>query len=205
MALTLYDNVDSSNALKVRFLLAELGLDAELVDVPLDAVRPAWYLELHPFGTIPCLVDGELAITESNAILRYLSRREGRDDLYPADPALAARIDLLLDALSLQLRPLLWAVEEPIQHGGRRADPAAVRELEAGLVAWERLLAANGELLERFTIADIGIAGRLAKVHALPIAPDNIPLTSRVLERALERPAFARALRGDSFRSTSRG
>ena len=193
MALTLYDNADSSNALKVRFLLAELGLEAELVDLPLDAARPGWYREVHPFATIPCLVDGELVITESNAILRYLARREQRDDLYPGDPVLAARADMLLDALSLQLRPLLWAVEEPIFYGGTSADPADVRELEAGLAAWERLLAANGALLARFTIADIAITGRMAKVHALPIAAGSIPLTSGVLERAVRRPAYALA------------
>ena len=193
MALMLYDTRDSSNALKLRFLLAELGLAAELVEVALAGERPGWYRELHPFATVPCLVDGELVITESNAALRYLARRDGRDDLYPADPALAARVDALMDALSLQLRPLLWAVEEPIQSGGGAADPAAVRELAHGLVAWERLLAANGELRTRFTIADIAITGRMAKIHTLPIEPGSIPLTSGLLERATGRAAFARA------------
>ena len=193
MALTLYDNAGSSNALKVRFLLAELGLDAELVEVPLGAERPGWYRELHPFATIPCLVDGELVITESNAILRYLARREGRDDLYPGEPALAARVDVLMDALSLQLRPLLWAVEEPLFYGGTRADPGDVRELEGGLAAWERLLGDNAALLTLFTVADIAITGRMARVHELPIAEGSIPLTSAVLERAISRPAYALA------------
>ena len=193
MALTLYDNDGSSNALKIRFLLAELGLEAELVDVPLDGARPGWYRKLHPFATIPCLVDGPLVLTESNAILRYLARREGRDDLSPADPVLAARVDMLLDALSLQLRPLLWAVEEPILYAGTNADPASVRELEDGLAAWERLLAANHDLLTRFTIADVAITGRMSKVRGLPIGADSIPLTSGVLARAMRRPAYARA------------
>ena len=193
MSLTLYDNAGSSNALKVRFLLAELGLDAELVEVPLGAERPSWYRELHPFATIPCLVDGELVLTESNAILRYLARRERRDDLYPREPALAARVDVLMDALSLQLRPLLWGVEEPLFYGGTKADPGAIRELESGLAAWERLLGDNAVLLTRFTIADIAIAGRMAKVHDLPIAEGSIPLTSGVLERAISRPAYTLA------------
>ena len=193
MALTLYDHPGSSNALKVRFLLAELGLAAELVHVQLDGARPASYLALHPFGTIPCLVDGDLVVTESNAMLRYLARREGRDDLYPADPRLGARIDMLLDALSLQLRPLLWAVEECVVYGVRPLEPAVLAELEAGLAAWERLLAANDELAARFTIADIGIAGRLSQISALPVGTATIPRTLALLERAMARPAFAAA------------
>ncbi len=70
MALTLYDNRDSSNALKLRFLLAELGLAAELVEVELAGERPGWYREVHPFATVPCLVDGELVNPESTAARR---------------------------------------------------------------------------------------------------------------------------------------
>jgi glutathione S-transferase len=65
----------SGNALKVRFLLAELGLDYEIVEVPRPRPRPDWYLELNPAGGVPTLVDGDLVLSESNAILRYLAQR----------------------------------------------------------------------------------------------------------------------------------
>ena len=35
--------------------------------------------------------DGEFELGESNAILRYLANREGRDDLYPVEPRERAR------------------------------------------------------------------------------------------------------------------
>jgi glutathione S-transferase len=41
--LELYDHPVSSNALKVRFLLAELGLDYERIRVPIERPRPDWY------------------------------------------------------------------------------------------------------------------------------------------------------------------
>ena len=50
--LTLYDNPDSTNALKVRILLAELGQEARSIAVPLEGERHAEYLDLHPFGLI---------------------------------------------------------------------------------------------------------------------------------------------------------
>jgi glutathione S-transferase len=81
MSLVLYDNPISSNAMKVRFLLAELELDYERRHVPIARPRPADYVARYPFGTIPFLEDGDLALGESNAMLRYLANREGRSAL----------------------------------------------------------------------------------------------------------------------------
>ena len=91
MALLLYDNPASSNALKARFMLAEVGLDYERRTVPFDQPRPDWYLAVNPVGGIPTLEDDGLVLAESHAILRYLAAREGRDDLYPAEPRERAR------------------------------------------------------------------------------------------------------------------
>ena len=109
--LELYDHPVSSNALKVRFLLAELGLDYERIRVPIERPRPDWYAEVNPLVGIPSLRDGDLVLSESNAILRYLANREGRHDLYPVDPAARARVDMMLDRFSLTLRPALFQVE----------------------------------------------------------------------------------------------
>jgi len=96
MSLVLYSNPASSNAMKVRFLLAELGLEYEREHVPLARPRPDWYVEIYPFGTIPFLRDGDFELGESNAILRYLADREGRADLYPREPRERNRLDPLV-------------------------------------------------------------------------------------------------------------
>ena len=77
MGILLYDNPASSNAMKVRFLLAELGLAYERKHVPLARPRPDWYLARYPFGTVPFLEDGDFELGESNAILRYLRQPRG--------------------------------------------------------------------------------------------------------------------------------
>jgi len=110
MALVLYDNPASSNAMKVRLLLAELGEAYERRRVPLARPRPDWYLERYRFGTIPFLEDGELALGESNTILRYLAQSRGRHDLYPSEPRARARVDWALDAWSTQIRGGLFPV-----------------------------------------------------------------------------------------------
>src|SRR4029453_18024452 len=133
--LVLYDNPSSSNALKARFLLAELGLEYERRYVPFAEPRPAEYVALNPFGRIPTLIDGELVLPESNAILRYLADREGREDLYPRDPAQRAPVEAALDAWSTQVRPALFPLEMAAifhrdrERGGgtwQEGDPAAI-------------------------------------------------------------------------------
>ena len=94
MSLVLYTNPASSNAMKVRFLLAELGLEYERKHVPIGRPRPDWYVEIYPFGTIPFMRDGDLELGESNAMLRYLANREGRTDLYPALSGFEERLPL---------------------------------------------------------------------------------------------------------------
>src|SRR3954451_12639335 len=104
VALILHANPRSSNAQKVRFLLGELGLVAEIREVPFGVERPQWHLAVNPVGGIPALVDGDLHLAESHAILRYLAAREGRTDLYPADLAERARVDWVLDGIATTVR-----------------------------------------------------------------------------------------------------
>lgn len=191
MTLRLYDDPKSTNAIKVRFLLAELGLDYERVDTPIGSMDRA----VHPFGLIPALVDGDLTVTESNTALRYLAERAGRDDLRGADPVARARVDMALDSLSLEVRPALWAVEEVVVYGLEAPDAAErTRALEDVLAAFDRLLDADGPYaLGAFTIADCALAGRALHLPRLGLDPAVAPRTFRAVAAAQERPAFAAA------------
>ena len=101
MSLILYDNPASTNAHKVRFLLAELDLEAEIRVMPLHAPTVA-YRKVHPFGLIPTLVDGDFVITESNVDCALAGRLHFAQRL-GLDPDCAPR---LLRALrAVQTRP----------------------------------------------------------------------------------------------------
>lgn len=197
MRLVLYDNHASTNAHKVRLLLAELGLEAERRLVELH--RPtADYRRLHPFGLVPTLVDGDLVITESNVALRYLAERNGRDDLRGASPRMRARVDVLLDSLSLEVRPVLWELERIVVYG-QAADEAATIEARANLrdalSAYDRLLDGTGpHALGSLTIADCAIAGRLHHLDRLGLDPEPAPRLHRALTAIRARPAWAAAI-----------
>ena len=75
----------SPNPSKVALLLEELGLDYD--PVPVDPRRgqqfePA-FLAVNPNGKVPAIVDGEVTVFDSNAILLYLAEKTGR--FIPAD------------------------------------------------------------------------------------------------------------------------
>ena len=204
--LVLYDHPVSSNALKVRFLLAELGLSCEKVHVPFSWPRPETYTALNPFGRIPTLVDDDVVVGESNAILRYIARRERRDDLYPREPADQARVEWALDAWSTQVRPMLMPAEAAAlfhtdQEGGsgrpEDADQAAVAAAlgpaREALALFERFIADNGTVLGTFTIADCAVAPVLWRSYRLPLSLEGLPKVALLRETATGRPAFRAA------------
>ena len=73
-----------------------LGLPFELVDVDLasGAHKKPEFLAINPFGQVPVMVDGDVTLADSNAILVYLAQRYADDEQQwlPADPVGAAHV-----------------------------------------------------------------------------------------------------------------
>jgi len=204
VGLLLYDNPVSSNALKARFVLAELGLDYERRTVPFDLPRPDWYLAVNPVGGIPTLDDGGFVVSESNTILRYLAGREGRDDLYPSDPPARAQVDELLDRWSLSFRPAFFRFEAaalgfvPGQGMGAgdpdaAALPAIAEAIAPTLRTLDAVIDRSGTALGRFTIADVAAAPVLYRTTHTGLDLTPYANVARWRETLLARPAFAAA------------
>ena len=80
-----------TRALRVRWVLQELGVDFEPVQVNLRTGehRGPEFLAINPAGKLPALVDGDVVLTESVAIALYLAEKHPEGGLLPAE--LAAR------------------------------------------------------------------------------------------------------------------
>jgi glutathione S-transferase len=74
--ITLYDFPLSGHAHRVRLMLSLLDLEYELktVDLTQGEQKTSEFLQLNPFGVVPVLVDGDVVLRESTAILTYLAR-----------------------------------------------------------------------------------------------------------------------------------
>lgn len=84
---------------RVVWLLEEMGLAYRLRDVDLlkGVENDPEFLAINPAGFIPALVDGEVAMVESIAIMQYLMARHGPTPLAPSpdDPSFAAYLQFL--------------------------------------------------------------------------------------------------------------
>jgi glutathione S-transferase len=74
-------------------MLSLLGLEHELVPVNLLAGehKSSAFLQLNPLGQVPVLVDGDVVIRDSQAILVYLARRYGSEDWLPLEAEAMAK------------------------------------------------------------------------------------------------------------------
>ena len=90
----LYHHPASHNARRTVALARHLGADVELevVDLAAGAQHAPGYLALNPNAKVPVLVDGDLVLWESTAILCYLAAKQG-SALLPTAPAARADVD----------------------------------------------------------------------------------------------------------------
>ncbi len=92
--LTLYDFPLSGHCHRVRLMLSLLELQCESIAVDLLAgeQRRAPFLDRNAFGQVPVLVDGDLTLADSNAILVYLAAAYGDESWLPREPAKMAAV-----------------------------------------------------------------------------------------------------------------
>lgn len=205
MALVLYDNPRSSNALKVRFCLEEVGSAYERREVPFDQPRPEWYRAVNPVAGIPAIDDDGLVLSESNAILRYLATRAGRNDLYPDDARERAAVDEMMERWVATFRPAFFKVEAASLGfavgkgmGGGPPDPeraaAATAEIQPVLDLLEGIVGDDGcAVLGRFTLADVTAGPILFRTTITGLDLTARPRILRWRETVTSRPSFAAA------------
>ncbi|MEX3969383.1 glutathione S-transferase family protein [Paraburkholderia caribensis] len=90
----LYYHPLSGHSHRARLFLSLLGIEHQSIQVDLAAAehKSAEFLKLNRFGQVPVLVDGDTAISDSNAILVYIARKFGKTDWLPQAPAQEAAV-----------------------------------------------------------------------------------------------------------------
>ena len=101
-----------TRSIRARWVLQELGEEFEAVTVNLvagDHRRPQ-FLKINPAGRVPVLVDGDLTITESVAIVLYLAERDAQRRFLPRDIALRSQVYRWLMFAATELEQPLWRI-----------------------------------------------------------------------------------------------
>ncbi|HEU5059431.1 MAG TPA: maleylacetoacetate isomerase [Kofleriaceae bacterium] len=206
----LYNWHGSSASFRARIALRLKGIEFEYVPVKLrkreqDGVE---YRRLNPQGRVPLLVDGEVSIAQTIAIVEYLEEVRPEPPLLPADHAGRARVRSLSLFVACEVQPL----------NNSRVERHLVKEIGLGdeqMVAWRRKWITEGfdavETMlsapetgrychgDRPGMADCFLVPQVFKALGPGVALDlaRWPTIERVYGACLELEAFAGALPGN--------
>ncbi|MBV1865424.1 MAG: glutathione S-transferase [Rhodobacteraceae bacterium] len=198
MTLTLH-HVPQARSMRSLWLLHEIGLPFDLIVHQIGPdLRQLEYLKLSGAGRVPCLVDGDVVLSESGAITEYLcatyapelGRRAGDSDwpvwlqwLHFSETIGALVANLTLQHVMLfkpQMRsPVLMKLER--------------KRLEVLLGVLDRHLEGREFVLDQFSGVDTNIGyGLFGAQKFAPLA--SFPHAAAYFERMQARPAFVKAL-----------
>ena len=134
--------------------LAEIGVDYELLRIERDeALTDPGYLALNPLGVVPTLLDGDLVVTESAAILLHLADRYPEARLAPENRAeFYRRLVFMTNTLQTALLRMMY----PERYGGGDVGRFAAAEAERHFDLIDRTLDGRDWLAgEHRTAADL--------------------------------------------------
>jgi glutathione S-transferase len=103
-----------TRSIRARWTLQELGVEFEAVSVNLLAGehRQAAFLAINPAGIVPVLVDGDLVLSESVAIVLYLAEKYRERGLFPDDFDVRAQMTRWLLFTTTELEQPLWRISK---------------------------------------------------------------------------------------------
>jgi glutathione S-transferase len=194
----------SSNALRVRAVANELGVDLEYVGIDLRKRenRSESFLAMNPNGKVPVLVDGDFVLWESRAIAAYLATLNPGGNLYPADPKKRALIDQWSYWHAIHLGPAMQRVVfETLLKSRLGMGPADEKAVESGyreialfMPVLEGNLIGKDWVAGDLSIADFAMAATFVFCGPAAISLDESPNVSAWITRMESRPSWQKAV-----------
>lgn len=192
--LKLYHNPQSRSA-TVHYMLHELGEPFEIVPIDLKAQehKSPKFLKINPMGKLPVLVDGDVIVTETPAILLYLADKYPNAGLAPAidDPQRGAFLRWLFfygSCFEPALADLFMKRESPASTVGWGKPADVLDTLSLGLTPGPWLLG------DRFSAADVMVGSGVAFMlgfKVLPERPEYVAYAARLEDRPARKAAKA--------------
>jgi glutathione S-transferase len=195
MMLKFYYSRLSINARRVWVTLLEKQLEFEPILLKLngDQFQPD-FLKLNPFHHIPVLVDGDLRIFESLAILDYLEAKFPDPAFMPVDAENIAKTRMIelvtvneLPPISIVLMKQMLdvAVEEQKIKQARQSMATVLQYFEDSLEADQAYFIAS-----KLTYADIVAGTAVAAIPRLGISLEPYPKVTQWLENLNQRSSW---------------
>lgn len=165
-SMTLFSDGQDHYSHRVRIVLAEKGVTADLVDVD-PKHKPQELADLNPYNSLPTLVDRDLALYESKVIMEYLDERFPHPPLLPVYPVARAHSRLWMYRLERDWAPL---VDTILSSKNKETVAKARKALKESLLAIAPIFSEMPYFMsEEFTIVDCCLAPILWRLPTLEI------------------------------------
>lgn len=216
MTLTLH-HLEYSQSFRVLWLLEALEAEYDLIIYdrdPKSRLAPATYKAISPLGTAPVITDGDLRLSESNAVIDYILDQHPNSPLRPA-PGAPNRADYLFWFHAAQgsqmplllfravfgsiekrvpffLKGLIKKIFGQVQSGFLEPRMTAILDKAEADLATSKWLAGD-----HLTAADIVMSYGMESCAAAKYITDAYPNCKRWLSQMHEDSAFKSALAKD--------
>ncbi len=202
----LYSYWRSSAAYRVRIALALKNIPYEIIPVHLlnngGEQKSESYEKLNPNHLVPTLVDGELVLNQSLAIIQYLDEKYSDTALVPKDISERAIVNSLALDIACEIHPLNnLRVQQYLSNEIQVADENKTKWIHhwmnKGFSALEKRLeatAGNYCYKNEITIADLCLIPQVYNANRVGIDMTQYPIISSIVERCNSHKAFIDAM-----------
>jgi len=200
----LYDYFRSSAAYRVRIAmnLKELSADREFIHLRKGEQRGEAYRAINPQKLVPTLIDGDVTLSQSLAIIEYLDETKDGAALLPADPVGRARVRQLAEIIACDIHPInnlriLGYLTGKLGLSEEQRDEWYRHWVKEGFEALEALLQnkATGAFChgDGPTLADICLVPQVFNGLRFKVDMAPYPVINRIYAHCNTLPAFAEA------------
>lgn len=200
----LYSFFNSSTSYRVRIALALKGIDYQHkgVNIRQGDEYLQEYTELNPSKSVPVLVDGDLTITQSMAIMQYLEERYPEPRLLPQDLVSKIRVLELCNGIACDMHPvnnlrILNYLSKELNVSAENKSVWYQHWIQQGFEAVEILLSRYGSGQFCFGdapgLADCCLVPQVANALRMNCDLQAFPRTMSIYHTCLELPEFKKA------------
>lgn len=187
--MTCFSEEDNIYCHQVRIVLAEKGVNVEVVDVNSDN-PPEELIMLNPYQSLPTLVDRDLVVYSASIIMEYLDERFPHPPLLPVYPVARAKSRLMMSRIAEDWYSLTDRLDRNID------DWQAKKELLESILSVNDAFAEQKFFLsEEFSLVDCCIAPLLWRLPKYGIElPKQAAAIKAYAKRMFERESFQMSL-----------
>lgn len=196
--MVLWGRRTSINVQKVMWVLAELEIEYERIDVggTFGGLRDERYVALNPHQKVPTFEDGSVVLWESNAILRYIGFTYGADRIFGSTAAERARSDMWMEWFQNSVYSSFQTVfhqkvKLPIVERNADVLKRAQDDVFKQFALYDSVLESSAYIHgNKLTLGDIPMGTCLYRYFTMNIDRPVYTQISRYYEDLMQRPAF---------------